>query len=111
VSPDGKSLVFVRQTRRIITPIVQPAGVQRSPKPGGGAPAAFAGLLTAARSRIDSVTPSNICPAPDGTPSRQLHPFHRADDSDFAWSRDGARLAVTRATVINDIVLFKGLKR
>jgi len=26
------------------------------------------------------------------------------------WSRDGTRLAVARATVTNDIVLFKGLR-
>jgi hypothetical protein len=30
---------------------------------------------------------------------------------DFAWSRDGKRLAIARMTVTNDIVLFKGLKR
>jgi Tol biopolymer transport system component len=28
----------------------------------------------------------------------------------FAWSRDGKRLALTRSTQTNDIVLFKGLK-
>ena len=27
----------------------------------------------------------------------------------FAWSRDGQRLALTRSTVTNDIVLFEGL--
>ena len=27
----------------------------------------------------------------------------------FAWSRDGKRLALSRSTVTNDIVLFKGL--
>ena len=27
----------------------------------------------------------------------------------FAWSRDGQRLAITRSTVTNDIVLFEGL--
>jgi hypothetical protein len=30
---------------------------------------------------------------------------------DFAWSRDGKRLAVSRSMTTNDIVLFKGLKR
>ena len=29
----------------------------------------------------------------------------------FAWSRDGTRLAITRVTVTNDIVLFRGLGR
>ena len=28
----------------------------------------------------------------------------------FAWSRDGTRLAITRLTTSNDIVLFRGLK-
>ena len=27
----------------------------------------------------------------------------------FAWSRDGRRLAITRSTITNDIVLFEGL--
>jgi hypothetical protein len=39
---------------------------------------------------------------------------HFADNrimNDFAWSRDGTRLAIARATVTNDIVLFKGLRR
>jgi hypothetical protein len=30
---------------------------------------------------------------------------------DFAWSHDRKRLAIARATVNNDIVLFKGVKR
>jgi hypothetical protein len=29
----------------------------------------------------------------------------------MAWSRDGKRLAITRYTVTNDIVLFQGLRR
>jgi len=48
----------------------------------------------------------------DGSPLRQLTRF--ADDRaiiDFGWSRDGARLAISRSTVTNDIVLFKGLRR
>ena len=48
----------------------------------------------------------------DGSARRQL--THFADDrtiTDFAWSRDGTRLAITRNTVTNDIVLFKGLRR
>jgi hypothetical protein len=48
----------------------------------------------------------------DGSARRQL--THFADDrtiTDFAWSRDGRRLAISRNTVTNDIVLFKGLRR
>jgi hypothetical protein len=47
----------------------------------------------------------------DGSPRRQL--THFTDNrtiTDFAWSRDGKRLAIARATVTNDIVLFKGLR-
>jgi hypothetical protein len=47
----------------------------------------------------------------DGSAPRQL--THFADDrtiGDFAWSRDGKRLAVVRFTVTNDIVLFRGMR-
>ncbi len=46
----------------------------------------------------------------DGSAPRQL--THFTDDRailDFAWSRDGKRLAIARATATSDIVLFKGL--
>jgi len=48
----------------------------------------------------------------DGSAPKQL--THFADNrtiGDFAWSRDGKRLAIARFTVTNDIVLFKGLRR
>jgi Tol biopolymer transport system component len=60
----------------------------------------------------------NVAPRPniwiqpvDGSAPRQ---FTRFTDGrsipDFAWSRDGARLAIVRATSSTDIVLFKGLR-
>ncbi len=30
--------------------------------------------------------------------------------TDFSWSRDGKRLAISRSVTTNDIVLFKGLR-
>ena len=58
-------------------------------------------------------TPANLWARPfDGQPPHQL--THFSDDRgiiDFAWSRDGKRLAISRATVTNDIVLFKGLRK
>jgi Tol biopolymer transport system component len=58
-------------------------------------------------------TRSNIWVQPvDERPPHQLTQF--SDErtiTDFAWSRDGKRLAIARATTTNDIVLFKGLKR
>jgi Tol biopolymer transport system component len=47
----------------------------------------------------------------DGSTARQL--THFAADrtiNDYAWSRDGKRLAVTRQSIGNDIVLFRGLR-
>jgi Tol biopolymer transport system component len=47
----------------------------------------------------------------DGGPPRQLTGFTDARPiRSFAWSRDGQRLAIARTTVIDDIVLFTGLK-
>lgn len=47
----------------------------------------------------------------DGGAPRQLT---RLTDSrpigSFEWSRDGKRLALTRSTLTNDIVLFRGVK-
>jgi Tol biopolymer transport system component len=58
-------------------------------------------------------TQANLWVQPlDGKPPHQL--THFTDGRaivDFAWSRDGKRLAVARSTTSNDIVLFKGLKR
>jgi Tol biopolymer transport system component len=60
---------------------------------------------------INSATTSNVWLQPvDGGAPRQLTQFTDRTISDFAWSRD-MRLAVARATITNDIVLFKGLKR
>jgi serine/threonine protein kinase len=48
----------------------------------------------------------------DASPSRLLTAFtDRRRITDFAWSSDGKRLAIARETVVNDIVLFKGLTR
>ena len=54
---------------------------------------------------------SNLWVLPlDGTPPRQLTRFTDGRTiANFAWSRDGKRLAIARATVTDDIVLFKGL--
>jgi eukaryotic-like serine/threonine-protein kinase len=47
----------------------------------------------------------------DGSAPRQL--THFTDDrqiADFAWSHDGKRLAISRVSTSNDIVLFRGLR-
>jgi Tol biopolymer transport system component len=51
-----------------------------------------------------------VQPITGGSP-RQLTRFaDRRPIGSVAWSRDGKRLALTRSTVTNDIVLFRGLK-
>ena len=57
--------------------------------------------------------PGNIWVQPlDGGAPRQLTHFTGDYEiSDFAWSRDGKRLAVSRSKSTSDIVLFKGLRR
>jgi Tol biopolymer transport system component len=56
--------------------------------------------------------PQNLWAEPlDMKPPRQI--THFTDDAqiaDASWSRDGKRLAVSRTTSMNDIVLIKGLK-
>jgi Tol biopolymer transport system component len=48
----------------------------------------------------------------DGGPPHQLtHFIDGRTIDDFAWARDGRRLAVARSTTTNDIVLFRGLKK
>ena len=61
---------------------------------------------------IDAATESNLWEQPlDASSSHQLTHFTDQTITDFAWSRDGQRLAISRATIMNDIVLFKGLRR
>jgi serine/threonine protein kinase len=115
VSPDGRSLVFGTTdeqnryfpivcdlpacTNRRSLPAVPPGRLRWTPD---GSAIAF----------VNSAAPSNVWLQPlDGGPARQLTRFNDLTVSDFAWSRDGLRLATARATVTNDIVLFSGLNR
>jgi Tol biopolymer transport system component len=115
VSSDGKSLVFGTtdaQNRYIPVVCDLPACTGRR-----SLAAVPAGRIrwtpdSHAIAYISSVTPSNVWLQPlDGTPARQLTHLTERTISDFAWSRDGTRLAMARATITNDIVLFKGLRR
>ncbi len=46
----------------------------------------------------------------DGGQPRQLTKFTDQEITDFAWSPDGKRLAVSRRTDLADVVLIKGVK-
>jgi Tol biopolymer transport system component len=61
---------------------------------------------------IDASTGSNLWVQPlDGSSPHQLTHFTDRTITDFAWSHDGKRLAISRATTANNIVLFKGVRR
>jgi len=114
VSPDGRLLVFgTTDAQNRYTPLVceLPACSNRrqlAAVPPGRLRWTPDGRAVA---YISAATPSNVWLQPlDGAPPRQLTQFTDRTVSDFAWSRD-MRLAVARATITNDIVLFKGLKR
>ena len=89
-------------SRRTLTPMPAPSNLLRMRFVPDGQGIAY----------VDAATQANIWVQPlDGTAPRQLTRFHdgRVID-DFAWSADGKRFAVARATVTNDIILFKGLR-
>jgi hypothetical protein len=81
----------------------------------GGIPGAPVGHQYLADMGIPYVTgsPENVwVQMLDSKATRQI--THFPDDRqilDVAWSRDGTRLAVARATLTRDIVLIKGLKK
>jgi len=122
VSPDGKSLAFAsvdEQNRTTIVVCDLPActAQKRLTPPGLAIGLSVGGRL---RWTTDSggIAYVNMQSQPDlwvqplsGAPPRQLS--HFADGRailDFAWSRDGKRLAIARAKTTTDIVLFRGLR-
>ena len=119
IAPDGKSVIFAtgRDTWMICElPACSPqktVGPLAALKPGavGGKPrwAADGRSFT----YLDSFDPSNNLweQRLDGSPPRQLTRFSDGKTiGHYAWSRDGRRLALSRATQSSDIVLFRGLE-
>jgi serine/threonine protein kinase len=111
VSPDGKSLL-VGTTQELVLVCDLPACMARRSLmihrfPGGGLRWTPDGRSIA---YVDSS--NNIWVQPlDGI----AHQLTRFTDGrrvvGFGWSRDGKRLAISRAAITNDIVLFKGLRK
>jgi Tol biopolymer transport system component len=121
VSPDGKSLAFAsvdEKNRTMIVVCELPAcTTQKRLTPPGLA----IGLSVGGRLRwttdsggiayVNMQSQPNLWVQPLSGQPRQLS--HFADGRailDFAWSRDGARLAVARARTTTDIVLFRGVR-
>jgi Tol biopolymer transport system component len=112
VSPDGGSIAFVAQGARGVPSLVVcslpgcssprtigPAQLDTPvswPPDGRGVAYASNGNLWV--QALSGGAPRQLTRFTDGRPIRS-----------FAWSRDGQRLAITRSTVTNDIVLFEGV--
>jgi hypothetical protein len=115
VSPDGKSVVFGASNTRGELGICDLPGCTsvRAFKTPEGGPISRWTPDGKGIAYFDAGQGGNLWVQPlDGSPRRQL--THFSDNrtiSDFAWSRNGARLAIARTTTVHDIVLFKGLRR
>ncbi|HET9217704.1 MAG TPA: protein kinase [Terriglobia bacterium] len=121
LSADGKSVAFVtldQENRPVIVACDLPTCTsQKRLTPSGltvadpdGGPVRW----TPDGRGIAFVIPSpqaNIWIQPlDGSPPRQLTRFTDGRAiPDFAWSRDGSRLAIVRVRSITDVILYKGL--
>jgi serine/threonine protein kinase len=115
LSPDGKAVAFQSEDEqgRIVTAVCNLpdcASLRFVPLNGNGqrigwTPDSGGFILPAG-------TPQNLWAEPlDRKPPRQItHFIDDAQIADASWSRDGNRLAVSRTTSMNDIVLIKGLK-
>ena len=117
VSPDSRSLVFStvdnRGQRMLVFCNVPTCTTKRTlTLPFGGVGRIRWTLDGRGVAFLDAVRSNVWVQTLDGGPPRQETHF---DDgrtiTDFAWSRDGKRLAVARASSSSDIVLFKGLRR
>ncbi len=114
VSPDGKSMAFFRGDSPnppaiVVCDLPACKTLKRLPAP----PADTRLRWTPDGRGIAYLKESNLWVQPlDGGPLRQLTHFTDGRTiPDFAWSRDGKRLAIARMSVTNDIVLFKGLRK
>jgi Tol biopolymer transport system component len=111
VSPDGRSIAFTAEVKGVQSLLV-------CSLPGCSSPNTIstAGFNTAVSWTPDGrgvayAKDANLWVQPlSGGAARQLTRFTDGGPiRSFAWSRDGKRLAITRSTVTNDIVLFDGL--
>jgi Tol biopolymer transport system component len=121
LSLDGMSLAFSsldNQGRRVYLFCDLPdcSSPKEAPLPESGLPGSAVGRQWLADGGIPYVTgsPPNVWVQMPGSNAKPRQITHFTDDreiADIAWSRDGTRLAVARATRTRDIVLIKGLKK
>jgi Tol biopolymer transport system component len=109
VSPDGSSMAFT-DSRGSLVVCALPGCT--SPRTVGSAQFDAAVSWTPDGRGVAYSSEGNVWvqPIAGGSP-RQLTRFtDKRPIGSLAWSRDGKRLALTRSTITNDIVLFSGLK-
>jgi serine/threonine protein kinase len=109
LSPDGASLAFTDSRDGLVICDMPGCSSRRTLAPVGfNVPVAW----TPDGRGVAYANAGNIWVQPlAGGPPRQLTRFTDGRPiAALAWSRDGKRLALTRSTQTNDIVLFKGLK-
>jgi Tol biopolymer transport system component len=111
VSPDGRSIAFTAQVSGVPSLHVCSLPGCSSPRRIGAASFETAVSWPLDGRGVAYARDGNLWvqPLSGGAPRQLTHftdgRFIRA----FAWSRDGQRLAITRSTATNDIVLFEGL--
>ena len=109
VSPDGSSMAFADSRASLIVCALPGC---TSPRTIGSAQLDTAVAWTPDGRSVAYSSEGNVWVQPlTGSRPRQLTHFTDSRPiGSFAWSRDGKRLAITRSTITNDIVLFSGLK-
>jgi Tol biopolymer transport system component len=122
VSPDAKTVAFMSLTDQnqpilVVCPLPVCASPRRLTPPGLMISLGQGGRVRwtpdgRAVAYIREKPQANIWLQPlDGSPVRQLTTFTDGRDIlDFAWTRDGSRLAIARASSTTNIVLFKRLQ-
>jgi eukaryotic-like serine/threonine-protein kinase len=121
ISPDGKLITCRYQERGAPSKLAiipfeggPPISLFDYPDPGIPAPPTLVrwtpdGRAVAYIRTISGV--SNIWIQPiDGSPPKQLTDFKEQRLLNFAWSRDGKQLALSRGTANNDVVLISGFR-
>jgi serine/threonine protein kinase len=112
VSPDGGSIAFIAEGKNGVTSLFV-CSLPRCELPRPIGPAQFDMAVSWAPDGrgVAYARDGNLwVQALSGGTPRQLTRFTDGRSiRAFAWSRDGQRLAITRSTVTNDIVLFDGL--
>jgi len=119
VSPDGRWLGFISLNAAnayeiVVCDLPACASPRRFAPPGvdgrdttlrfspGGAGIAYVNVADQPNIWVQPLDGSEPQPFTQFTDGRRIF--------DFAWSRDGERLAIARGTLSTDIVLFKGLR-